>query len=166
MDASPAVSVPRLLTPRLRLREYQSRDFDAFAAHLADPLATAYVGAVDRHTAWRIFGCGVGLWLLSGTGWWAVELRATGEMVGVVGAFFREGIPGLELGWNTYREFWGRGIASEAAREALRHAFDERGERQVRALIDPNNAPSIRVAEHLGMRYDADTELYGKPIRR
>jgi RimJ/RimL family protein N-acetyltransferase len=166
MDASPPVSVPRLQTARLGLREFRAEDFDAFAAHLADAESTAFLGACDRQTAWRIFGCQAGLWLLHGAGWWAVEVRATGQLVGTVGAFFREGIAGIEIGWNTYRAFWGQGFASEAAREALRHALEVRGERQARALIDAGNAASIRVALRLGLRYDADTELFGKPVGR
>ncbi len=166
MDASPPVSVPRLLTGRLRLREYRLEDLEPFVAFLADPEATAFTGACDRHTAWRIFGCQAGLWMLQGAGWWAVEVRATGQLVGTVGAFFRDGMPGIEIGWNTYRALWGQGFASEAAGEALRHALEVRGERQARALIDPGNTASIRVAQHLGLRYDADTELYGKPVGR
>ena len=46
------------------------------------------------------------------------------------------------------------------------HARFERGEPRVKALIDPGNAASIRVAHHLGLRYDADTELFGHPVRR
>lgn len=141
-------------------------DFESFAAHLADPEATAFLGACDRQTAWRIFGCQAGLWLLQGAGWWAVEVRETRQLVGTVGAFFREGSPGLELGWNTYREFWKQGFASEAAAEALRYAREVRGERHVKALIDAGNVASIRVAEHLGLRYDSTTELQGKPIDR
>jgi RimJ/RimL family protein N-acetyltransferase len=166
MDKSPPVSVPRLLTQRLRLREYRMEDFDSFASHLADPESTAFLGACDRHTAWRIFGCQTGAWLLHDAGWWAVEVRATGQLVGTVGAFFREGVPGIEIGWNTFRAFWGQGFASEAAREALRHALEVRGERQAKAFIDARNAASIRVAQHLGLRYDAEAELYGTPVGR
>jgi RimJ/RimL family protein N-acetyltransferase len=166
MDASPPVTVPRLQTQRLLLREYRTGDFGTFAEHLADPEAMAFLHVEDRRTAWRIFSCHAGLWMLNGAGWWSVELRQTGEVVGHVGAFFREGLPGIEIGWNTYRAFWGRGIASEAAAEALRYAFDVRGEPLVRALIDPGNTPSLRVAQHLGMRYDAAATLFGKPIGR
>lgn len=166
MDASPPVSIPRLLTGRLRLREYRIEDFAAFAAHLADAESTAFTGACERHTAWRIFGCQAGLWLLQGAGWWAVEVRATGELVGTVGAFFREGYPGIEIGWNTYRAFWGQGFASEAAGEALRQALEVRGEPQAKAFIDAGNTASIRVAQRLGLCYDAEADLYGKPVGR
>jgi RimJ/RimL family protein N-acetyltransferase len=166
MDTSPPVSVPRLLTARLGLREFRVEDFDSFAAHLADAQSTAFLGGCDRKTAWRIFGCQMGLWLLHGAGWWAVEVRATGQVVGTVGAFFREGLPGIELGWNTYRAFWGQGFASEAAAEALRYAFVVRGEPQARALITAGNMASIRVAQHLGLRYDDETELFGEQVGR
>lgn len=163
LDASPPVSVPHLLTPRLRLREYRREDFDAFAVHLFE---SPFLETADRHTAWRTFGCQAGLWLLLGAGWWAVELRDTGQVVGTVGAFFREGIPGIELGWNTYRAFWGRGFATEAAAQALRYALEVREERQAKAFIAAGNTASIRVAQHLGLRYDAEAELFGKPIGR
>jgi RimJ/RimL family protein N-acetyltransferase len=166
MDASPPVSVPRLQTRRLLLREYRADDFDAFAAHLGDPESTVYLGSMDRQTAWRHFCCHAGYWLLYGAGWWSVEVRETGQLVGHVGAFIREGSSGIEIGWNTYRASWGQGFASEAAAEAVRYALEVRGEPAVHALIDTGNERSIRVALRLGMRYDADITLYGKPVGR
>jgi RimJ/RimL family protein N-acetyltransferase len=141
-------------------------DFDAFAANLADPRATVFIDSADRKNAWRIFACQTGLWLLQGAGWWAVELRETGEHVGNVGAFFREGWPEIEIGWTTYRAHWGRGFASEAAAEVVRHALEVRRERRVTALIESGNAASLRVAARLGMRHEADVELWGKPVGR
>jgi RimJ/RimL family protein N-acetyltransferase len=166
MNRSTPVSVPRLQTPRLELREYRIGDFEAFAAHLADPETTAFIGSADRNLAWRIFGSQTGLWLLHGAGWWTVEARETGQLVGTVGAFFRECLPGIEIGWNTYRAFWGQGFASEAAAMAVRYALEVRGEPKVRALIASGNAPSIRVAQRLGLHYEAETELYGEAIGR
>jgi RimJ/RimL family protein N-acetyltransferase len=148
------------------LREYRVEDFDAFAAHLADPETVASLGSsVDREAAWRLFGSHTGLWLLHGAGWWAVQLRGTGQLVGAVGAFFREGLAGIEVGWNTYRAFSGQGFASEAAAAAVRYALDVRGEPAVRALIAPGNASSIRVAQRLGLHYETETALYGKSMR-
>lgn len=166
LDRSPPVSVPRLQTERLSLREPHAEDFDAFATNLADPQAMAFLGAADRQTAWRIFGCQAGLWLLHGAGWWTLELRETGQVVGNVGAFVREGWSGIEIGWNLYCAFWGRGYATEAGAEAVRYAFESRGEPRVRALIAPANASSIRVALRLGLHYEAETELFGKPVGR
>ncbi|MGD0529981.1 MAG: GNAT family N-acetyltransferase [Polyangiaceae bacterium] len=164
-DQSPPVSVPRLHTARLTLREYRMSDFDRFAANLADEDAMTFVGVQDRRTAWRIFGCNTGGWLLQGVGWWAVELR-DGTLVGNVGAFFREPWPEIEIGWNTMRAHWGQGFATEAATEVVRYVFEERRERRVTALIDARNTASLRVAAALGMTYEADTEIFGKIVGR
>jgi RimJ/RimL family protein N-acetyltransferase len=165
-DHSPPVSVPHLQTRRLTLREYRESDFDAFAAYCADPKAMVHWGVLDRRSARRVFAANMGEWVLQGAGWWAVELRASGSMVGSVGPFFRETWPEIELGWNTFRAYWGQGIASEAAAEVVRYAFDVRRERRVTALIDAPNTASIRVAAHVGMTYEADADFFGKPVRR
>ena len=70
----------------------------------------------------------------------------------------------MELGWNTYRAFWGQGFANEAAAAAVNHALDIRREPKVRALIGSANESSLRVARRLGLAYEADTELYGKAV--
>jgi RimJ/RimL family protein N-acetyltransferase len=165
-DRSPPVSIPRLRTQRLLLREYRMADFDAFATHLADPASTEFIGTHDRRNAWRIFGCNIGGWLLQDTGWWAVESLADGGMVGFVGAFFRETWPEIEIGWSVFRDHWGRGLATEAVAEVLRWVFDVRQEKRAIALIAPKNARSLRVAEKLGMTYEAETELFGTPVGR
>ena len=164
MNDSLTISVPRIHTDRLTLRAYRVDDFELFADHLSHPESSAYLGSADRQSAWRIFSSHAGLWLLSGTGWWSIEERRTGQLVGNVGAFFREGSTVMEMGWNTYRAFWGKGIAKEAAAAVLNHAFAVRREPKVRALIDFGNESSRRVAESLGMTYEMKTELNGKEI--
>ncbi|MDB5960786.1 MAG: hypothetical protein JWP59_2080, partial [Massilia sp.] len=149
---------------RLLLREFRREDFDAFADHLADPVSAAHLIPADRQTAWRIFCSSAGLWLIDGAGWWAVEERRTGQLVGNVGAFFREQSGVMELGWNTYRAFWGQGFANEAAAAALHYALEIRGEPKVQALISAANESSLRVARRLGLTHEADTEIYGKAV--
>lgn len=164
MNSEFITSVPILHTERLILREYRREDFDAFAAHLADPVSAAHLGPADRQAAWRIFCSQAGLWLIHGAGWWAVEEKETGRLVGSVGAFFREDSTVMELGWNTYRAFWGQGLANEAAAAAMHHAFETRREPKVRALIASGNESSLRVARRLGLRYETETEIHGKAV--
>lgn len=164
MNSEFITSVPTLHTERLILREYRREDFAVFAAHLADPVSAAHLVPADRQAAWRIFCSQAGLWLIHGAGWWAVEDKATGQVVGNVGAFFREASNVMELGWNTYRACWGQGFANEAAAAVLKHAFEIRRESKVRALITPANESSLRVARRLGLTYEAETEIYGKAV--
>jgi RimJ/RimL family protein N-acetyltransferase len=164
MNSEFITSVPCFHTERLTLREYRREDFEVFAAHCADPVSAAHLGVADRHAAWRIFCSQAGLWLIHGAGWWAVEERETGRLVGNVGAFFREDSTVMELGWNTYRAFWGRGFANEAAAAALHHALEIRREPKVRALIAAGNESSLRVARRLGLAYEAETGIAGKAV--
>jgi len=164
MNSEFITSVPRLHTERLTLREYHREDFDAFAAHLADPVSAAHLVQADRQAAWRIFCSQAGLWLIHGAGWWAVEEKATGQLVGTIGAFFREDCSVMELGWNTYRAFWGQGFANEAAAAAVHHALEIRREPKVRALIAAANESSLRVARRLGLTYESETEIFGKAV--
>lgn len=164
MNDALTISVPRLYTDRLMLREYRADDFELFADHLSNAESSAHLGSADRQTAWRIFNSHAGLWLLNRAGWWSIEDRQTSQLVGSVGAFFRLDSPVMEMGWNTYRAFWGKGIANEAAAAVLAYAFEVRREPKVRALIDAGNASSRRVAQRLGMTYEMKTALNGKEI--
>src|SRR4051794_4743343 len=57
-----------------------------------------------------------------------------------------------EIGWVLDPARAGQGLATEAARELLRIAFEDLGVRRVKALCFADNAPSWRLMERLGMR--------------
>jgi RimJ/RimL family protein N-acetyltransferase len=155
-----------LETPRLLLRPFRSADLDAYAAMCADAEVMRYLGTgvtLDRAGAWRSMATILGHWALLGYGMWALESRATGELVGRAGFLDPPDWPGFELGWVLGRAHWGRGYATEAARRALAHAFDALGRERVISLIRPGNAASIRVAERIGERHVGEVELLGAP---
>ncbi|GIG00456.1 GNAT family N-acetyltransferase [Catellatospora citrea] len=58
-----------------------------------------------------------------------------------------------ELGYRLLRRHWRKGLASEASRALLRHAFDGIGQRRVIAQTMAVNAGSRGVMEAVGMRY-------------
>jgi RimJ/RimL family protein N-acetyltransferase len=166
MDEPPfTVAIPRLATSRLLLREYRKADFDAFEENMRDPVATQFLtGVPDRRSAWRSFTAGAGQWVVQGAGWWAVELRETGEVAGWVGAFFRETSPHLELGWVVRPKLWRRGLATEAAKAALAHGIAKHDPRRVIAHISNGNVGSVKVSENLGMRYEGDVAFYDDQV--
>lgn len=172
-DATPPCIIPRITTLRLELRELRATDFDAYAAFMAGPEAMRFMSAIpDRRTAWRALSSMTGAWLLLGAGWWAVELLATGELIGTVGAFFRETSrpvtrdSDLEVGWRVFPAHWRNGYASEAAGAALAYGFARQDVRRAIAHVDPGNIASIGVTRAIGMTYDTDVDLYGAPLRR
>ena len=150
-----------LTTDRLLLRRWRDSDREPFAALNADPVVMRYFPStrtraesdamVDRLDA-AIESDGFGLW--------AVERRDTGAFVGFVGLSRPSFDPVLdqqvEIGWRLARDAWGRGFATEAAREVVRFAFDPAGA-DLPALISFTaaiNEPSRRVMRRLGMTHD------------
>jgi RimJ/RimL family protein N-acetyltransferase len=149
------------------LRAFRESDLDAYAAMCADPEVMRYLGArsvLNRDDAWRQMAMFVGHWQLRGFGVWAVEERATHALVGRVGLHFPEGWPDREIAWTLARPYWGRGLALEAARAALAHAFGPLGWNRAISLIDPDNRRSIRLAERLGERFEREVMVRGHRV--
>ena len=160
------IDVPRLRTARLVLRGFEQGDFEAYAAMMADPEVTRYLGdgrPVSRADAWRQLAMFAGHWVLRGWGTWAVEDSGTGAFLGRIGNFEPEGWPGFELGYTVVRGAWGQGYAREGAARALRSAREELGRTDVISLIRPDNAASIKVACALGAVRADTVEFFGSP---
>jgi RimJ/RimL family protein N-acetyltransferase len=154
--------VPEVHTERLVLRGFRPADIDEWAAICADSEVTRWVGdeeGLSREDAWRRMAYLVGHWDLRGFGNWALEERATGELVGRAGLYRPEAWPGLEVGWLVGREHWGRGFAPEAGRAAIEWAREELGADHVISLIEDANERSARVAEKLGMSVEGRTRI-------
>ena len=155
-----------LETERLRLRIMEERDLDALAAMYGDAETMRFIGegkVLSRMESWRSIAVALGHWLLKGYGMWAVEVKATGTVVGRVGYIDPEGWPGFELGWLIAREHWGRGYASEAALAARDYATGTLKKERVISLIRIGNERSVRVAEKLGFVRDGTVEMLGAP---
>jgi RimJ/RimL family protein N-acetyltransferase len=156
-----------LETERLILRMFRESDAKAYADICADPEVMKFLGEgkpMNTFEAWRSMAFLVGHWTLLGYGHFALEEKSSGKLVGRVGFLNPAGWPGFEIGWTLAREFWGRGYATEGAQRALKYAFEDLDRDHVISLIDPNNTPSIKVAERLGERVERSTELFGREI--
>jgi len=158
--------VPRLETARLVLRGWQESDLDAYAAMSADPGVMRYIGGIlDREQSWRQMALHAGHWTLRGYGNWAVERSVDGVLVGRCGLWNPEGWPGLEVGWKLARHAWGQGYATEAARAAIEWAWSVVDAARLISVIHPENAPSARVAERLGLRPLREDVVNGQRVR-
>jgi len=158
-----AITVPRLATARLVLREPRFADYERFLTNAEDPLARAHIGGpLDRRNAWRYFLAMAGAWVIHRMGWWTVEEPSLGA-VGQVGVFRRELDPALEIGWSIDRPYWGRGFAPEAASAALEFALGTYGDDRVVAYVGTTNPQSCAVAEKIGMRREREVQFVDAP---
>ncbi|MFN3726977.1 MAG: GNAT family N-acetyltransferase [Allosphingosinicella sp.] len=164
--------IPVLTTERLILRPHRAEDLDAVAAMTGDAEVMRYIGGVPqpREDSWRRMLCGPAMWMLLGYGYWIVERRADGAVIGQLGfADFKramepsiEGIP--ELGYVFAAHAHGQGYASEGVAAALRWADSALAADQHVAIIDPENAASIRVIEKAGFAIREPALYKDEPI--
>jgi RimJ/RimL family protein N-acetyltransferase len=163
---------PRLETSRLVLRPFAAADVDAQAAMMGDAVVMHHLGGqpLAREDSWRKLLNGHALWSLLGYGYWAVERRADGALIGQVGfADFKRAVtPAIEhipeMGWLFAREAFGQGYATEACLAALAWADAVLPADEVVAIIDADNTASIRVAEKCGFNEKEPATYRGEPI--
>jgi RimJ/RimL family protein N-acetyltransferase len=155
-----------LETERLRFRLPRESDFPTYGKWYANMDVMRYLGGKTLSTieGWRHMAYLIGHWAMRGYGYYAVEEKATGRLVGRVGYTNQTGWPGFELGWTIAPEFQGKGYATEAANMLLPYAFDVLDQPHVISLIHPDNAPSRRVAEKLGERIEGETTVLTMPV--
>ena len=93
-----------------------------------------------------------------GFGLYAAELMETRAFIGYIGlsvpAFEAPFIPAVEIGWRLASEYWGRGLATEGAREVVRFAFETLQLPSLVSFTAPANLRSRRVMENIGMVLD------------
>jgi len=150
--------VSELFTDRLRLRPFIASDFEAHAEMCADPEVMRYIraGALSREAAWWQLARYMGHWQLRGFGLWATVERETGRLIGHLGFLEPEGGHGFELGWALSRNAWGKGLATEGVRAALRYGASVLARNRVVCIIQPENDRSIRLAERLGGKLERE----------
>jgi RimJ/RimL family protein N-acetyltransferase len=168
-------SIIELETSRLRLRQWRESDRAPFAAMNADPAVMEFFASPPSPAA---SDAGIDAWRaqFAAQGWsnWAVELRESSEFIGFTGLSVPRRTfsfsPCVEVGWRLARQFWGRGFATEAARAALRVAFERLSLSEIVSFTAVGNLRSRAVMERIGMRntnqdFEYPGIIEGHPLR-
>ncbi len=141
----------RIETERLVLRPMGMDDLDALVALQAAPEVVRFFDPYTRARGLERLQEDERQWRERGHGLLAVTDRSNGQFLGRVGLRHRPEWDEVAVGWVLRPDFWGRGLATEAARACVAWGFDALDVPYLIALIEPANARSIRVAERLGM---------------
>jgi ribosomal-protein-alanine N-acetyltransferase len=162
--------VTRLETPRLVLRDFTAGDVDDLHSMDRDDRVMRYLGSglkgrtrgeVEQTVA-RIVERARSH---PGYGLLHASVRDTGEFAGGCGLFPLEHTSGVEIAYRLPVAQWGRGYATEMAAAVLRHAFTTLGLPRVVGLTWPENVPSQRVLEKIGMHFDHEATHYERTMR-
>lgn len=155
---------PTLHTERLTLTGLAERHFPAKAAFYASERSRYVGGPLTEERAWRALAGEIGHWTLRGYGRFAVELKNTGELVGIVGPWNPHGWPEPEIGWDLMNGFEGNGYATEAAIETRRWVYAEKGWTTAISLTADGNIASAKLAQRVGCIHDGrfTHEVFGE----
>lgn len=156
--------IPQSLdTERLQLRLFRETDWRGMHRHYANPECTRYTlgRCLSEGESWRLTSTLAGHWLLRGYGPYAVEEKASGQLLGGVGLWYPGDFPEREIKWALLPEFQGRGYASEAARAVLAMAREHYPEQPPISFIHCDNQPSIRVALAAGAVLEREMDFRG-----
>jgi RimJ/RimL family protein N-acetyltransferase len=96
-----------------------------------------------------------------GYGRWACVLKETGAIIGFCGLKYLDDLDKVDVGFRFLPEYWGKGLATEAARASIAFGFNVLMLDQIIGLVLPENGASIRVLEKLGMRSEGEIEYDG-----
>ncbi|MDJ1482957.1 GNAT family N-acetyltransferase [Cytophagaceae bacterium YF14B1] len=150
-----------LVTDRLLLRKWMEKDIKPFVEMNQDPEVMKYfpktlseketlsfVERITTHFDKHHFGLFV------------LEDKASTEFVGFTGlmipSFESDFIPCVEIGWRLRKEFWGKGIATEAANACLKFGFETLNLDKIVSFTAKLNTRSEKVMQRLGMSYVKD----------
>jgi RimJ/RimL family protein N-acetyltransferase len=136
-------------TPAVRLRAVEDQDIAVFFEHQADPQAVE-MAAFPARDADQV----AAHWarLRADDTLFVRTIEADGEVAGNIGSWPQDGQQ--LLGYWVGREFWGRGVGTQA----LSLLMGEVPVRPLYAHVVPHNVGSIRVLEKCGFRRDPDEE--------
>ena len=84
---------------------------------------------------------------------WLVVRDAAGERLGMCGLVDRDGLDHHDIGYAYLGRHSGKGYATEAAGAVLAHARETLGHKTILAITAPDNTPSQRVLEKIGLKF-------------
>ena len=134
-----------LRTERLLLRRPEHSDLEDLHQVFSDPAAMRYwstLSHTDPAQTEAFIAAMQGAHDRRGSEF-VVELA--GRAIGKAGIW-----DAMEIGFILHRDFWGRGIGTEAASAVIDHGFTTMGLQQITADVDPRNAASLRLLAGLG----------------
>jgi RimJ/RimL family protein N-acetyltransferase len=155
------VSQAMLQTSRIRLAPLADEHLEYEVELDADPEVVRYLGTGRARTreevavlhrqrraaASRVPGLGFWAGFVDGAfvGWWILEPPERADQGPVEGQ--------AELGYRLLRHHWRKGLASEGARELIRHGFEDLGLTRIFAEMMAVNTASRATMAAVGMRH-------------
>lgn len=155
-----------LRSERLALRPCGFEDVPALHALWTDPEVRRWLWddvAIPEASAREVVRESLASFAERGFGQWAIADRDGGPLFGAVGLRRFEGGREIELLYALHPSRQGAGLATEAARAVLEHGFRTLSLPRIAARVDTPNRASVRLLERLGLRFEGERLVEGRP---
>lgn len=145
-------------TERLILRPLKMRDAQDMYAYARDP-------EVSRHVLWEahrsirdtraFLRSAIRQYRNGFPGSYAIVWKASGRMIGTIGfMWINRDYRSAEVGYSLNRDYWNRGVMTEALRAVIAYGFDGLALNRIEAQHECDNPASGQVMAHVGMRQE------------
>jgi RimJ/RimL family protein N-acetyltransferase len=152
-----------LKTKRLSLRHFVMDDLDNLFSFYSDPDVVKYIPDAPRtyqETKEELE------WFMNGhpkfpeLGLWATIYKENGQFIGRCGLlpWTIDGQQEVEVAFALSKDYWGQGLATEAAQGIVQYGFENLNLSRLICLIDHDNSGSIRVATKIGMSFEKEAK--------
>lgn len=158
-----------LETNRLILREFVENDLDDLIPIMANQevMRFSLSGPLKKEQVKELLHKRLlSHYVEYGFGLYAVIFKEDKKLIGGIGLLTQnlDGADKVELAYRLDTNYWGKGLATEAAQAICRYAFDQLQLKELISIIDPKNIRSIEVAKRVGMHYWKDAFFHGIPV--
>lgn len=154
-------------TDRLLIRNWTEEDVAPYAKIIGDPEVMKYIGTGEaRPYSEAIKAVEKYSGKIEQQGWarFALELKESDELIGFCGFDHYNGE--LDFGWRLAKKHWGKGYATEAAKEVLRLGVEQFQFPRIVSISFKDNIGSINVIEKLGLKFEKEFEFLDKGVVR
>lgn len=150
------------------MRSLQTSDLDALTAIWADSEVTRFLPSrgipISRDNTAKSLKSFVKHWQQRGYGIWAIIENCSSQMVGYCGLRYLDELDEVEVLYGLASAYWGRGIATKAAKAAISYGFNVANLDKVIAMALPDNLASRRVIEKAGLEYEKQIHIFNLDV--
>jgi len=155
--------LPVIETERLWLRTYRTQDLDTVYLLCSDPDVTHFFSAefsVKREDVLASLPRRTERWRTQGFGQFGVFEKETEKLIGYCGMQYLEDSNVVAIYYGLFKEYWEKGLATEAAQAVVKFAFEELNLPEIVAVTHPKNLSSHKVLRKIGMKRGDDSKFY------
>ncbi|MBE9171360.1 GNAT family N-acetyltransferase [Pleurocapsales cyanobacterium LEGE 06147] len=150
------------------MRSLQFCDLDALATIWADPEVTRFLPSrgvpISRENAEKSLVSFLEHWNQRDYGIWAIVENASSQTIGYCGLRYLDELDEVEVLYGLARAYWGRGIATQAAKAAISYGFNGAKLDRIIAMALPDNLASRRVIEKAGLQYEKQIHIFNLDV--